>query len=196
MNEKLGGPIRKRKPMEDFRKLMDDCDLRDMKPRDEIYTWHGTRRGNHVWERLDRFMCNAEFDDLFHYVEVANLDWLFSDHRPIEISLDNLRSKAGRRKNRQFRFEELWTRHQKCKDLISNNGNWSGSNIFFSSLSDDLQNCSLVLNEWGKALNVNWKNKIKECKENLRFAFDNIHNIDFDHIHAIEFELDRLLEEE
>lgn len=196
LNEKLGGPVRERKPIEEFRKLLDDCELRDIKPRGEVFTWHGTGRGNHVWEKLDRFLCNPEFDELFNYVEALNLDWLFSDHRPIEIRLDDQRTKAGRRKGRNFKFEEIWTRHKECKELISRAGNWSGNNILSSSLDSDLLNCSRDLNGWGKSLNINRKNKIRECKENLKIAFDNIHNIDFNHIHAIEFELDKLVEEE
>lgn len=78
--EKYGGPMRDRKCIDDFRNCIDPSD---------IFTWHGNRRGIHIKERLDRYLCNPNFDSLFHYAGTRNLDWLFSDHKPIEIVLDN-----------------------------------------------------------------------------------------------------------
>lgn len=43
--EKLGGPKRKRKAMEDFRKVVDDCDLKDIKPDGNLFTWVSTSGG-------------------------------------------------------------------------------------------------------------------------------------------------------
>lgn len=181
--EKMGGPKKERKFLDDFKKTMDDCDLRDLKPRGEIFTWHGNRRGSHIWKRLDRFLCNYHFDSIFIDVEAYNLDWLFSDHRPIKFKIDRKHSNPRRGQNKPFKFEELWTRHEACGELISNNGQWEGSNFFLSSLSFDLNSCSHSLSKWGKEINIRRKKRINKCKLALRDAYKNLQSIDFDSIH-------------
>lgn len=134
-SEKLGGPKKDRRLLDDFRKALDDCDLRDLKPKGETYTWHGNRRGNHIWERLDRFLCNYQFDTMF------------ADHRPIEVNLDGIHYNYKRRQYKPFKFEEVWTRHEACGEIIAKNGHWEGSNISLSSLSFDLNSCSNALSK-------------------------------------------------
>lgn len=43
--------------------------------------------GVRIWERLDRFLCNDSFHQLFERMDVCHLDWYFSNHRPIELLL-------------------------------------------------------------------------------------------------------------
>lgn len=117
--EKLGGPRRNKKCMEDFRQMIDDCEVRDIIPRGELFTWKGTRRGNHVWEKLDRFLCNNAFDSMFKVIDTINLDWMFSDHRPTEIGVYFVQSRQGRRHKKPFRFEEYWTKYDTCSELIT-----------------------------------------------------------------------------
>ncbi|MDO7987362.1 reverse transcriptase domain-containing protein, partial [Sweet potato little leaf phytoplasma] len=195
-SEKWGGPLRDRKCLADFRNVLDDCFLKDLRPKEDFFTWHNNRRGIHVWERLDRFLCNTPFDVLFDNIGVLHLDWLFSDHRPIEVILNSRKSIGSHRHNKPFRFEEFWTVHGECEDLISRNGDWKGSGIPLTPLSLDLKNCSIALSNWGRSLNSKRKNRIKECKSALKEAYKNIALIDFDSIHSIEFELDKLMEEE
>lgn len=54
-SEKLGGPRRDRRCLEEFKEVLDECKLRDIKPPRDQFTWHSNRNGCHVWERLDRF---------------------------------------------------------------------------------------------------------------------------------------------
>lgn len=190
--EKLGGSQRDRRYMEEFRQCLDDCRLRDMKPYGDLFTWHGNRKGNLIWERIDRFIYNSNFDSLFNFAGIKNLDWLFLDHKPIEIQVDNRISRNSGRRDNQFKFEELWTNYEECKDLITNNGDWKGNIYPFSSLLNDLKRCSSTLSNWGKEVNSHRKNRIVEFKR----AYNNIPNVNFDVIHAIEFELNNLLEEE
>lgn len=163
-DEKLGGLRRDRKLIDDFRHCLDDCGLRDLKPSGEIFTWYGNRRGIQIWERIDRFLSNSSFDNKFSHTEVRNLEWFFSDHKPIEIQLLRKRNKALGRRNNQFKFEEFWTRHEVCEDLIKDNGDWRGNNSFASSLPNCLQECSEVLSKWGKGLNSNRKIELQHVK--------------------------------
>lgn len=74
--------------MEEFRNAIDDCELRAINPVGEQVTWYDTREGIKVWERLDRYLCNPEFESLIKDVKASNLDWVFSVHQPIEANLE------------------------------------------------------------------------------------------------------------
>lgn len=114
--EKMGGQLRDKKLMEDFIKCLNDCELRDMRPMGDLFTWHGNRRRHQIKERLDRFLCNYNFDSLFIFGGTNHLEWLFSDHKPIEIWMDNRRTRQNGRRNNHIKFEELWTKYEKCVD--------------------------------------------------------------------------------
>lgn len=152
--EKIGGIARKSRCMEDFRKCMDECNLNDLNVQGDIFTWYGNRRGETIWERIDRFICNPNFEASFKFIKPRNLDWSFSDHRPIEISLNNKHTRRPRRYQKQFKFEELWTNYEECGDLISKNGVWKGNLSSSIPLVSDLKNCSSALSKWGKNINV------------------------------------------
>lgn len=141
----MGGPQRDRKFLEDFRKTLDDCELVDIKPIGNIFTWHGNRKGHHIWERLDRFVCNSSFDSLFNFAGSNNLEWMFSDHRPIEVNLEDGRQRTRGKRRKMFKFEEYWTKWQECAKIIKNNGIRDGNEMFYPSLSEKLLNCSKTL---------------------------------------------------
>lgn len=140
--------------MEEFRKTLDECELNDLNSKGSLYTWHGTRGNNRIWERLDRFISNTNFEEMFNKMEVHNLDWLYLDHRPIEIDFDNQHYRSNRRKTSTFKFEECWTGNKECVEIIKNNGNWAGTEAYSSSLAHDMLNCSEVLHKWGKEYNA------------------------------------------
>lgn len=55
--------------MRSFILVIDDCELKDMGYSGSIYTWCN-RRGsnNNISERLDRFLANIEWKNLFNSV--------------------------------------------------------------------------------------------------------------------------------
>lgn len=175
---------------------LDDCNLRDIKPKGNLFTWHSTRNGIHIqtWARLDCFLHNSSFDNLFNVSGVYHLDWIFSNHRPIEVRLDSNNRRTDGRAKKLFKFEEIWTRYDTCVGLIKANGDWKSCSSF--SLKNSLNSCSKVLSKWGNEIDVNRKKRIVECKKALRDAYENVHNVNFEMIHELEFELDNLLEED
>lgn len=60
----------------------------------------------------------------------------------------------------------------------------------------DLNRCTVALSKWGRDLNFSRKNRITDCKQALKEAYSNPHDINFDLVHSIEFDLNNLLEEE
>lgn len=148
--EKLGGPRRKRKYLEEFRKVIDECELRDMQPVGDPFSWYNTRGGEKVWERLDKFLCNSPFDSIIKRVKISNLEWLFSDHRPVEIEIIPEHRKQKRKQKKVFRFEEYWTKYEACSEMISNSGAGSGNVSNWQSLANNVNECSKVLYPWGQ----------------------------------------------
>lgn len=68
--------------MQDFREVIDDCNLKNITFKGSIFTWNNRRHNHCVWERFDRFLCNPTFDSLFGNSVIAHLDWACSNHRP------------------------------------------------------------------------------------------------------------------
>lgn len=102
--EKIGGPLRQRKFLDEFRSTLHDCELKDLKPKGDFFTWYGTRGGTQIWERLDRFVYNSEFELLYSRVEVINLHWMTSNHRPIELQLESIKARRNSRENKVLKI--------------------------------------------------------------------------------------------
>lgn len=150
-NEKSGGPERDNRQILDFREVLDDCNLWDLGCTGGLFTWCNRRQsGNQVHLRLDRFIANSTFCDLFENYQVTNLDWAKSDHRPIQLSL-NGRGQGNQRgaRDRPFKFEEWWTRLEDCRNIIRRNGSWGNDRDEVKPLHHVLSQCASALKSWG-----------------------------------------------
>lgn len=195
--EKYGGAQKDSYFLENFKEALDDCNLKDTVFEGPDFTWCNRRRVNCTWERLDRFLCNLNFESLFDNFTIKHLDWLSSNHRPIEFSLRNPSSGTKGRKNHCFKFEECWTIHDECKNIIKEERIWHPSAQFkIPCLNQNLNRCVVALKQWGRSITKGFKSKIIKCKRALQDAYNCFPNVDFDEIHGIEFELESLLEEE
>lgn len=47
--------------MQMFRDVLDHCGFKDLEYSRKDFTWHGWRRGELIWERLDRGVANYEW---------------------------------------------------------------------------------------------------------------------------------------
>ncbi|KAL2921495.1 Mitochondrial distribution and morphology protein 12 [Bienertia sinuspersici] len=107
MEEKKGGSNEQPRSMEEFRRVIHDCRLRDLGFKGCWFTW---QRGNSVTtlirERLDRYLRNVEWCSLFPNIEVVDLHIHNSDHAP--IILKKMTGDRRAVKNRLPRFKSLW----------------------------------------------------------------------------------------
>ena len=53
------------------------------------FTWHRRRKGEWIWERLDRGVANYEWLTRLPTGRVRHLNCFTSDHRPILLYLDD-----------------------------------------------------------------------------------------------------------
>jgi hypothetical protein len=85
------------------------CGFIDLGYSGPAYTWTNKRFAtNPTYERLDRFLGNAEWCVAFPSTTIYHLPMLRSDHVPILAVLNSNHFKT----NRPFRFENWWLREQ------------------------------------------------------------------------------------
>ena len=89
--------------MQSFRDVLDLCGFVDLGYSGPEFTWHGRRKGELIWEQLDRSVANYEWLARFPTGRIKHLHCFTSNHRPILLSLDsNGENQLWKRK--PFRF--------------------------------------------------------------------------------------------
>ena len=107
MQDKRGGIPWAHFLMQNFQDVLDHCGFADLGFSGPDYTWHGRRRGEWIWERLDRGVANYEWLTRFPTSRMKHLNCFTSNHRPILLSLGgNGEQQKWRRK--PLRFEAMW----------------------------------------------------------------------------------------
>lgn len=128
-HEKLGGSSRDSRLLEDFHECLEDCKLLDLGYHGNPFTWYRSwSNGTQIFERLDRFLGNEAFCELFKDIVVTHLDWTKSDHRLIVLELvkeDQVQRTS--RRVRGFKFDEHWASYPECREIIAASGHWGSS---------------------------------------------------------------------
>ena len=88
VNDKSGGVPRSHNLMQSFQEVLDEGGFVDLGYTGPDFTWHGRRRGELVWEHLDRGVANYEWLDRFPTGRVEHFHCFTSDHRPLLLNLD------------------------------------------------------------------------------------------------------------
>ncbi|KAK8670821.1 hypothetical protein V6N13_037436 [Hibiscus sabdariffa] len=102
------------KPSKAFQDLIFDHGLRDMGYQGPDFTWS---RGS-ASVRLDRFICNSYWDEVFPETNVEHLLCLRSDHRPILLRIGATRQQSH---TRHFRYFTGWKSHDDFQRLVADN---------------------------------------------------------------------------
>lgn len=114
----MGGLMKDKGVLEGFKETIDFCNLKDIKSRGPPFTWCNRRNFNNIWERLDRFLCNDRFEDMFQDSFALHLDWSNYDNRPIKFNIQEKQGRSRKNRNKAFKFEECWTKYLECQDVI------------------------------------------------------------------------------
>ncbi|KAA3460273.1 reverse transcriptase [Gossypium australe] len=102
--------------MEEFRKVLAECDLLDLGYTGQKYTWEmGNFEDTNIRRRLNRGVANNEWLNLFNDYLVQHLPHSLSDHCPILIQTEINSSHGGRNR---FKFEFWWLLEPTCSDVI------------------------------------------------------------------------------
>ncbi|KAL9666155.1 hypothetical protein QQ045_000479 [Rhodiola kirilowii] len=98
-----------------FRSAVEDCDLSDLGFKGYQFTYSNRRKADSETKcRLDRALANAPWLQLFPNAVVYHLSNFQSDHSPIQLSLRPVR----RRSPRLFRYEAMWAKDPRFKELL------------------------------------------------------------------------------
>jgi hypothetical protein len=84
---------------------------------DSKFTWSNRRVGlANIRERLDRGLCNADWQQVFPKAGVRHLVAANSDHNPILLDIHLDLSKGAR----PFQFKAMWTRDDSSYEVVNN----------------------------------------------------------------------------
>lgn len=161
--EKEGGVPRGEREMDAFRGAMDECRLCDLGYKGCQFTW---KRGNSpttlIRERLDRFLADGRWCDMFPNHMVRHFAQYRSDHAPILLSTWSPHDRG--RSKKSFRFEALWLSKPDCANVVAQA--WmisAGENV-----ADRVGSCAESLTQWAATSFGNIKKKIRDTEEKLR----------------------------
>ena len=107
--------------MRKFVEIVDDLGLVDLPLHGGEFTWNGGHN-NQAWARLDRFLVSPSWVDQFSGINQSRLPPPVSDHFPITLVGGGIR-----RGPTPFRFENMWLKVERFKDLMHNW--WQGIDV-------------------------------------------------------------------
>ncbi|CAN0830960.1 hypothetical protein LINGRAHAP2_LOCUS1581 [Linum grandiflorum] len=100
-----------------FQEAVEECSLIDIPLQGYPFTWSRARGKPHgIEEKLDRYLANSEWLNLFPEVMLLNLVAPVSDHTPLLLCTHTMPLQLIRRR---FRFENEWTTLPEWKQLVN-----------------------------------------------------------------------------
>lgn len=97
------------------------CGLREVDYSGYLFTWSNKRKAPHtVEERIDYALVNDKWLEQWPVTHVSHLPRYRSDHNPIRLVCGTRRRSTGTRRERVFRFEEVWLQKgEECSEVIA-----------------------------------------------------------------------------
>uniref|UniRef100_A0A2N9H3A9 Uncharacterized protein n=1 Tax=Fagus sylvatica TaxID=28930 RepID=A0A2N9H3A9_FAGSY len=167
--EKQGRIHRSETQMQRFRDAIDDCGFLDLGYHGPSFTWTNNRGGDMTWERLDRALATPEWLMLFPTTKVHHLDGRWSDHKPILMSTEPLRTPT----RKLFRFEEMWTADTGCEETVAASWKSLKDGVPMYQVWDKIHACRKGLRRWSYHSFGSLKKQIHEAETRLKEAETN-----------------------
>ena len=163
---KKGGAPRSHNLMQSFQEALDDCGFIDLGFSRPDFTWHGKRREEFIWERLDRGVANYELLNRFPTGRIHHLHCFTSDHKPLLLALDP-NGESHKWKRKPFRFEAMWLMDPGYGETVSRAWAYKTDGTPMFQATEKLRKCKKMLNKWSGAHFGSVKQQIKQTKEKL-----------------------------
>lgn len=121
-NEKIGGPLRDDNDFRDFRTMISNCDMSDIKHKENRFSWSGQLITIHTGSRiketiqccLDRIMANSAWTAMFPASETIFLEPISYDHRPLIFTIE----KQTILRQGQFHFDNRLIHNNRIEEII------------------------------------------------------------------------------
>ena len=147
-SEKEGGSLRPEWKMRNFREALAEAGLSCLPSLGPKFTWRGRRhRVGWIQERLDRFVANAEWLDLYPSVCSKNLVSSTSDHLPIFLDTNPVAHGFYRK---HFKFEAMWLTHPQCQEQVTQAWEGGVERSTMGHINEKIQACKNKLEVWDK----------------------------------------------
>ncbi|KAL8543110.1 hypothetical protein ACS0TY_003848 [Phlomoides rotata] len=181
--------------MSDFVEVLDDLDLRDLETSGPKFTWQNKRKGSQrVWEKLDRFVANVGWSELFPNATAINAEFFGFDHRAVVVHFNLECRKPVGRGTKRFLFENKWLLEDGFEQVVREA--WGQGN-YDCSLPDGVRKCGNKLQAWATENTENIARKIKEVSRQVEAKLcceEDKGNSE--EVRRLEVELDKLYTEE
>ncbi|OMO67492.1 reverse transcriptase [Corchorus capsularis] len=128
-SEKEGGPPKDRRYIQNFKTMIEFCQLMEVPTNGQSFTWSGVRDGMVIKERLDRCL--------------VNLDWF-------ELS---------ERSKKKFKYEATWNESEDCKRIIREGWELAVDGNPTYKVVCKLKRCRSLLKNWCKEKDKHKKSK-------------------------------------
>uniref|UniRef100_A0A803QMV0 Reverse transcriptase n=1 Tax=Cannabis sativa TaxID=3483 RepID=A0A803QMV0_CANSA len=168
-SEKMGGLPKPRYLINNFRKALDSCQLRDVGYEGSDYTWCNGRKNDLIFERLDRVCGNLEWFDMFPSMKVRHLDRTNSDHCPLllmEYDPHVKRHNTTRWRTR-FHFESAWAEDEECSNIVQSVWQQDKKISNTRELQNRLGKCGQPLQQWNKSKKQEMTRHLKEYEDKI-----------------------------
>ncbi|TYG70857.1 hypothetical protein ES288_D05G347900v1 [Gossypium darwinii] len=129
--EKEGDRRKVRAHINDFKDIIDEMDLVDIKPDKGWFTWVNNREGScMIKERLDRFLTSVSAIDYFPYMAASFVRQTKYNHDAILLDMWGRKPKEQLKDPRLcIKYDECWAKDREAKDIINSAWNRCESNI-------------------------------------------------------------------
>ncbi|XP_074291406.1 uncharacterized protein LOC141618198 [Silene latifolia] len=100
--------------MEPFRRCVEDCEVVDIAATGSLYTWNNKQRPEErIYSRIDRFLVNREWCDLYPDTYAHFLPEGLFDHSPCLI-----RSSTNGRGKSSFKYLDMWGNSKEFVNIV------------------------------------------------------------------------------
>ncbi|KAF7810342.1 reverse transcriptase [Senna tora] len=167
---------------EDFDNFINQSTLIDIPSKGPLFTWSNNRHSEDlVWEKLDRFLSNIKWADIYLNSLVDVMPIAASDHAPILLTTHpNITN--GRK---PFYFELMWLDFKDGKATIENAWKMQCAGSQAYRVIQKLKNTEKELRQWNRTRVGNIQQQIKDTEANLLHIQETIHHTrDFQREHA------------
>jgi hypothetical protein len=168
-SEKRGGSSSSLSSSSSFLTFVSNTGAIDLGFNGPRFTWSNRKEGwENVREKLDRGLCNDDWQRLFLRAGIKHLSTPNSDHNPIILNT-HLELQKG---VRPFRFEAMWARDESSSEVVDKA--WAmqveGSHNF--RLAQKFRKMQKDLIVWNKYIFGVTKSRIRELEDRLKVVQD------------------------
>ncbi|PPD99533.1 hypothetical protein GOBAR_DD03446 [Gossypium barbadense] len=161
--------------MNEFKDVMDDMALVDIKPDSGWFTWVNNRNeGSLIKERLDRFLTSVSVVENFPFIATKVVRQTQSDHDTIILDLWGQKLKAYPKDNRLcFNFDVCWVGDEEAKNIIERAWNMEGTDY-----GDKIERVRAALGPLQHKKYGKLKNEMRKLDKQIELVIDSANRED------------------